>query len=544
MNEFIESTMGNWLDDISKRYGDNEAVVYVDRDIRINYRQFNDYCRQVAKGLLAIGVKKGDHVSVWAPNYPEWLALIFATAKIGAALVTVNTDYKRYELEYLLSQSDTHTLLMASGHKGIDYISIVEKLLRETSNGTFPKLENIIFMPKDKEEEPPRGFTSFKQMIDFGSNISDEQLNEIQQMVKPHDVTNIQYTSGTTGHPKGVMLTHYNLLNNAKFIGDSMNLTAQDRYCISVPFHHCFGLVLSILNCVTHGATMIPIDAFSPTKVFNVVEKEKCTALNGVPAMFKIMLNHKEIGSYDLSSLRTGIMAGALCPIQDMIQAKEKMNMADIVIVYGQTESSPGITMTTLDDTLETRVSTVGRNFPGVEVKIVDIVTKKDVPDGSPGEIVARGYNIMKGYYNMPDKTIETIDKDGWLHTGDIGICENGYYCIVGRIKDMIIRGGENIYPKEIEELLDKHIGIRESQVVGIPSEVYGEEVVACIIKEEGYNITEEEVQRYVDANMSRHKVPSKVYFFTDFPTTASDKVQKFKIKESCIEKERQYTKF
>jgi len=350
-------------------------------------------------------------------------------------------------------------------------------------------------------------------------------------------VTNMQYTSGTTGFPKGVMLTHYNILNNGMTIGDGMSLTPADRFMICVTFFHCFGLVLSIMACVTHAATMVPVDAFSPVPVMATIEKERCTALNGVPTMFIFLLEHPEFRKYDLSSLRTGIMAGSPCPIKVMRQVADEMHMTEVVIVFGQTESSPGITMTTTDDPLELRVSTVGRLFPGVEGKIIDPETGKELPPDSPGEICTRGYHVMRGYYNMPEATRNAIDPDGWLHTGDIGTCDSaGYYRITGRLKDMIIRGGENIYPREIEEYLYLHPAVQDVQVIGIPSKKFGEEVMACVIVKEGMTLTGDEVKDYVRTNMDRHKVPAHVQFVQSFPMTASGKIQKYKMREQAIE--------
>lgn len=529
MNEFMNYTIGEWLDIAAIKYEKNEAMVYVDRDIRMNYKELNNYCNRIAKGLIAMGIKKGDHVAIWAENYPEWLALIFATAKIGAVLVTINPNYKNGELQYLLEQSDTHTLFMGSGTKENDFIDVFSKL--EITQ--LPRLKNVIFIPRNSNECIPYGFNSFENVVNFGKNISDEELEGKSKEVNCHDVTNIQYTSGTTGKPKGVELTHYNILNNAKFIGDNMHLTENDRYCISVPFFHCFGLVLSIMSCVTHGATMIPIDVFSPTKIFKIIEKERCTAINGAPAMFKMLLNHKDFKNVDFSSLRTGIMAGALCSEDIMKRVNEEMHIKDIVTVYGQTEASPGITMTTVDDILKTRVSTAGKPFPNVEVKLVDTDGNEILENYVEGEICARGYNIMKGYYNKPEETARVI-KNGWLYTGDLAYRDvNGNYVIKGRKDDMIIRGGENIDPIEIENFLNKYPGINEAQVFGVESEIFGKEVAVCIIKEEGFYLDEQEVIEYVRKNMSKHKVPSYINFVNEFPKTAKGTIEKYKMREN-----------
>jgi len=548
MDEFINCTVGDYLDKAAIKFADNEAVVYVDRDIRMTYKEFNDNCRKVSKGLIALGIKNGDNVAVWAPNYPEWLALIFATAKIGAVLVTVNTEYKKFELEYLLTQSDSKALFMGSGFKGSNYIEIVKELIPEIKNGSlniqsdiFPLLNNIIFMPrlkgnsKGEYEDTPENYTSFNEIIKLGESITDEALDLLQNEVKPDDVTNIQYTSGTTGFPKGVMLTHINILNNAKDTGDIMALDEKDRFCISVPFFHCIALTTAILSSVTHGSTMVPIDSFSPVKVFEVVEKEKCTALNGAPAMFKIMLDHPDFEKYDLTSLRTGIIAGAVCPEQ--LVAKVMKYMKDLVIGYGQTETSPCNTMTTLGDTYKVRTATVGKPIKGVEAKIIDPNTGDEVPNNTRGEFCSRGYNTMKGYYKNPERTADTIDSDGFNHSGDLALCDDeGNYVVFGRINDTIIRGGENLDPIEIERLLNTHPDILEAWVVGVPSEIYGEEIAACIKKHADSKLTEQEVKDFASANISRTKVPFYVDFFEKFPSTASGKVQKYKLREIMAE--------
>ena len=378
---------------------------------------------------------------------------------------------------------------------------------------------------------------NWQDLIDKSDSISDEELFKIQKGLHFHDVINMQYTSGTTGFPKGVMLTHYNILNNGKCIGDCMNFSHEDKLCITVPFFHCFGLVLGIMACVTHGTTMVPVDYFQPLKVMQALESESCTAVHGVPTMFIAMLEHADFKKFKFTKLRTGIMAGSPCPVKVMKQVVENMGMTEITIVYGQTEASPGCTQTTVDDSIELRVSTVGRELPYIECKVVNPETNEEVPAGVNGEFVARGYNLMKGYYKMPEATAQAIDKDGWLHTGDIATRdENGYYKITGRIKDMIIRGGENIYPKEIEEFLYSHPDVKDVQVIGVPSKDYGEEVMACIVLKEGSTITEDDIKNYVKGHMSRHKTPKFVRFMDSFPMTASGKIQKYKMREAAIE--------
>ncbi|AEY66376.1 AMP-binding protein [Clostridium sp. BNL1100] len=540
MEKLIEITVGSLLDDMAKRYPDHDCALYTDRPFRKTYSEFNELCNKVAKSFLKMGIKKGDHVAIWATNVPEWLITLFASAKIGAVLVTVNTNYKVFELEYLLKQSDTNTLVLLDGFKDSNYIQIINELCPELKNsepGSFhseklPYLKNIISVSTEKHP----GMFSWDDIIEFGRDISDEELYNISNSLDCHDVINMQYTSGTTGFPKGVMLTHYNIINNGMCIGDCMHFTHEDKLCIPVPFFHCFGLVLAIMACVTHGTTMVPVDYYSPLKVMNAIQSERCTAVHGVPTMYIAMLDHADFSKFDFSSLRTGIMSGSPCPIKVMEAVVEKMNMKDITIPYGQTEASPVCTQTRIGDSLELRVSTVGRALPFIECKIVDPETNQDLPDGVPGEFVARGYNVMKGYYKMPEATAQAIDDDGWLHTGDLATRdENGYYKITGRIKDMIIRGGENIYPKEIEEFLYTLPEIKDVQVIGVPSKVYGEEIMACIILKEGCVLTEEQVKEAVKANMARHKTPKYVGFLDSFPMTASGKIQKYKMRENAI---------
>ena len=376
----------------------------------------------------------------------------------------------------------------------------------------------------------------FSDIKEMGRGIPDERLDEIKRSLDVHDIVNMQYTSGTTGFPKGVMLTHFNIVNNGKGIGDCMNFSENDKLCIPVPFFHCFGLVLAIMASVTHGTGMVPVYFYNPLKVMKAIQSERCTAMHGVPTMYIAILEHPDFAKYDFSSLRTGIMAGSPCPVKVMQDVIDKMHMSEITITYGQTEASPACTMTTVHDSLERRVATVGKSMPHVETKIVDPETGETLPPHVPGEFCARGYNIMRGYYNMPEATAQAIDADGWLHTGDLAMVdEDGYYKITGRIKDMIIRGGENIYPKELEEFIYTHPKVKDVQVIGVPSQKFGEEVMAYVILKEGEQMTEEEVLDFVRANMARHKVPSYVRFIAQFPMTASGKIQKFKLREMAI---------
>lgn len=538
--EFIENTLGGVLDDLSKNNPNGWAVRYTDRNYFRTWKELNDEADLIARGMMSLGVKKGDHVAIWATNTPEWILTLFAAAKIGAVLVTVNTNFKIFELEYLLRQSDTKLLVMIGGFKNNDYVATVNELLPElkTTSGEIesehlPFLKRVVFAGK----ETPEGMLNFEDLKILGGDFPIEIYEENKKTLNTHDVVNMQYTSGTTGFPKGVMLTHYNILNNGKTIGDGMKFTKNDKLCITVPFFHCFGLVLAMMACITHGTTMVPVERYSPVPVMNAISVEKCTAVHGVPTMFIAMLEHAQFNNFDFSSLRTGIMAGSPCPIEVMKKVIDKMNMREIVIVFGQTEASPGCTMTTTSDSIDKRVNTVGRAFPGVECKIIDPESGEELPINTPGEFCARGYNIMKGYYKMPEATAQAIDKDGWLHTGDLcTVDEDGYYKVVGRIKDMIIRGGENIYPKEIEECLYTCDKVSDVQVIGVPSEAYGEEVMACVILKEGEEMTEEEVKEFVGARMAKHKVPRYVRFVNSFPTNAAGKIQKFKMREEAIE--------
>ncbi len=538
--EVLNQTVGQLMADLARDHADKIAIKYNDRDYTRTWAQLEEEVTALAKGWLKLGIKKGDHVAIWATNVPEWLLTFLSSAKIGAILVTVNTSYKGFELEYLLRQSDTKALVLTDGFKDANYINIINEVCPElqfAENGEvqsekFPYLKHVLHVG----DNVPMGMGSFADLKELGKDISDEQLQEVIDTLVPDDVINMQYTSGTTGFPKGVMLTHNNIINNGKTIGDGMNFTDKDRLCITVPLFHCFGLVLAFMASVTHATSMVPVDYFQSLKVLKACQEEHCTALHGVPTMFIALLEHPEFKNYKLD-LRTGIMAGSPCPIKVMRQVISDMGMKDIVIVYGQTEASPGCTMTTIFDPIEARVNTVGRAFPGVETKIIDPETGEDCPPHKTGEFCARGYNIMKGYYKMPEATAQAIDKDGWLHTGDLStVDEEGYYKIVGRIKDMIIRGGENIYPKEIEEFLYTHPNIKDVQVIGVPSKQYGEEVMACIILKKGVEMTEEEVKAYVKSHMARHKTPSFVRFMDGFPVTASGKIQKYRLREEAID--------
>ncbi len=539
--KFIDKTIGNMVKDIVRVIPDNIAVDYEQINYTRTWAEFDKETDRIAKAFMALGIQKGDKIAIWATNVPEWLLTLFASAKCGAVLVTVNTNYKIYELEYLLTQSDTKFLVLTKGFKDSNYVEIVKNLVPDLENSAdgkvnsdkMPFLDRIIFAGDTDES----GLLPFSKLYDLADQVSDQEYQQRFDSLDAHDVINIQYTSGTTGFPKGVMLTHYNIVNNGLTIGNGMSLTSDDKLCICVPLFHCFGLVLAVMACLTHSSTMVPVDYYSPIPVMTAIQNKKCTAVHGVPTMFIAMLEHPRFAEFDFSHLRTGIMAGSPCPIEVMKKVVDKMNMSDIVIVFGQTEASPGCTMTKTSDSLEHRVSTVGRAFDGVECKIVDPDTNEEVPVGVAGEFVARGYNIMKGYYKMPEATSLAIDSEGWLHTGDLcTVDSDGYYKVVGRIKDMIIRGGENIYPKEIEDFLYTHEKVSDVQVIGIPSKQYGEEILAYVILKSGETMTADELKAYVRANMARHKVPSHILFVDSFPVTASGKIQKYKLREMAIE--------
>ncbi|PLR80802.1 AMP-binding protein [Bacillus canaveralius] len=539
MAELLTKTVGHLLEEKAHAHPDHEAVIYADRGLRLTYKQFNDYCRKIAKGLMKLGLDKGENIAVWSTNTPEWLACQFATGKMGAVLVTVNTNYQTSELEYLLQQSDSTTIILMEKYKDSSYLNMLYEIVPELKNSQpgmlkssrLPFLKNVIVLGENRYP----GTYSWSDLLELAEEVSENQLNERLNSLDPDDVINMQYTSGTTGFPKGVMLTHSNIVNNAYNIANCMKLTKEDRLCIPVLFFHCFGCVLGTLACVSVGATIVPVQEFNPKTVLKTVEAERCTGLHGVPTMFIAELNDPEFETYDLRSLRTGIMAGSNCPIEVMKAVIEKMGAREITIAYGQTESSPVITQTRTDDPIELRVETVGRALPSVEVKIVEPGTGKELPKGVQGELCTRGYHVMKGYYKNPLATKEVIDEEGWLHTGDLAIMdENGYCRITGRLKDMIIRGGENIYPREIEEFLYSHPKVLDVQVIGVPDSVYGEEVMAWVILKEGEACTAEDLRDFCRGKISRHKIPRYIEFTKAYPMTASGKIQKFRLREQA----------
>lgn len=538
--QLFDRTLGDWLEYWAAETPDNEYIVYSDRDLRFTWSAFNQRVDNMAKGLLAIGVTKGAHVGIWAQNVPDWLTFLYASAKIGAVAVTVNTSYKAHELAFILENSDMHTLCITDGVSGNDYVEIVNNLIPELktkqrgklNSERFPELKNLIYIGQEKH----RGMYNTAEMLLLGSNLPDDELLRIKKAVSCHDVVNMQYTSGTTGFPKGVMLSHHNIANNGYLTGEHMKFTQKDKLCVCVPLFHCFGVVLATMNCLTHGSVQVMVEKFDPLITLASIHKERCTALYGVPTMFIAELNHPMFNIFDMSSLRTGIMAGALCPVELMRKVNEKMFM-DITSVYGLTETSPGMTQTRVDDSFEIRCTTVGRAFEFTEVAIIDPATGEICEDGVQGEVCCRGYNVMKGYYKNAEATAQVIDKNGFLHSGDLGVKdENGNYSITGRIKDMIIRGGENISPREIEEFLYHMPGVKDAQVVAVASPRYGEDVGVLIIPHDEAEITAEDVRDFCKDKIARYKIPRYIFFLTEYPLTGSGKIQKFKLREMALE--------
>ena len=540
--DVIDATFSQVLDKMAETYPDQYAFKYPTLDYTRTYAQFRRDVDECAAALISLGVKAGDHVAVWATNVPEWYITFWATTKIGAVLVTVNTAYKIHEIEYLLRQSDTHTLVMIEYCKDINYRDIVSELCPELEtlapgkplySKNLPFLRNVVTVGFSMH-----GCLTWEQMLSRSTLIPREEVRRRASLVKPDDVCNMQYTSGTTGFPKGVMLTHRNIVNNGKTIGDRMDLSTADRMMIQVPMFHCFGMVLSMTSMMTHGGTLCPIPYFSPKSSLACVNDEHITCFNGVPTMFIAMFNHPDFAKTDFSYMRTGIMAGANCPADLMRRAADEMNMREIISVYGQTEASPGCTMGEVNEDIDHRVETVGSPFPGIECKVIDPETGEELPDGESGEFVARGFNIMKGYYKMPEATAQAIDKNGWLHSGDI-CCRtpDGYYKVTGRLKDMIIRGGENLYPREIEEFYLTNPKVRDVQVVGVPDERYGEECCAWVILHKGETATEEEMKEFGNASIARHKVPRYFMFVTEFPMNAAGKILKYKMRDESAER-------
>tara|TARA_B100000676_G_scaffold309521_1_gene373295 strand:- start:3284 stop:4933 length:1650 start_codon:yes stop_codon:yes gene_type:complete len=519
----LHQTIPANLADTVAAHGDNEALVSCHQDIRWTYTEFYREVQILARGLLAMGLEKGDRLGLWSPNYAEWTLTQYATAEIGVILVNINPAYRTHELAYALNQSGCRALVAAPSFKTSDYVSMVEAVRPEC-----PALEQVIFFWTPEWEA----------LRDESQGASVAALAACRDTLDPDGAINIQYTSGTTGFPKGATLSHKNILNNGFFVTGRQGFTHKDRLCIPVPFYHCFGMVMGNLGCTSRGATMvIPSDAFEPDTVLRAVEQERCTALYGVPTMFIAELGHPNFADFDLSELRTGVMAGSPCPVEVMKQCISEMHMSDVTICYGMTETSPVSTQTLPTDTIEQRTTTVGQVHPHVEIRVVDPETGETVPRGTTGEFCTRGYSVMSGYWNDEEKTAESIDADGWMHTGDLAVMDDdGYANIVGRIKDMVIRGGENIYPREIEEFLYTHPDIADAQVVGVPDSKYGEELLAAVQLRDGATLNDDEVRQYCRGKIAYYKIPRYVQFVSEYPMTVTGKIQKFKLREDAIE--------
>jgi fatty-acyl-CoA synthase len=532
--------LGDVLTRQAAQYPDKDALVYPELGLRWSFRQLEALAENCARSLAGLGIHKGERVALWSTNLPEWVVLFFGLAKIGAIMVTVNTLLRKHEVEYLLSQSEACTLILSQGFRDVDYVEVMYQIapeLRQHNNQTrlkcdkLPFLRHVIFLG----EQAPSGMITYKQLQEMGKSTPPGLLDSIALDVD--EVINIQYTSGTTGFPKGAMLSHHNIVHNGHWIGHTQQFSPEDRLCIPVPFFHCFGCVLGILGAYTWGAAIVPIVSFDPEKVLHAVAVERCTALYGVPTMYIAELEHPSFAKYDLSSLRTGIMSGAPCPESLMRKVIQDMHMPEITIAYGLTEASPVITMTDLNDTMDHRTQTVGKPLPGAEVKIVDAATDEPLPPEAVGELWVRGYLVMKGYYKKPDATREAIAQDGWLRTGDLASQDkDGYIKIRGRKKEMMIRGGENIYPREIEEFLRSHPKISDVAVYGVPHRKFGEEVAAAIRLKQGESATPEEITAFCKGQIATFKIPKYVQFVSEFPQTASGKLQKYKLQERAVQ--------
>lgn len=531
----IGKTIGDMLDEIASKHAKQEALVSVFENKRYTYAQFLNEVNRCARALMALEVKKGERVGIWSTNCAAWTILQFATAKTGAILVNINPAYRLHEIEFTLQQSECNVLLLGDGFKDADYIKMMRELVPELGENKlkskkFPHLRKFISLTGQNSP----GILTWVDFLTLGDQVSSKELAERQASLGFDEVINLQYTSGTTGFPKGAMLTHQGILNNGFGVGERMRLTHNDRLCIPVPFYHCFGMVLGNLACVTHGATMVlPAPHFSPLATLQAVAAEKCTALHGVPTMFVAELNHPDFAKFDCSTLRTGIMAGAPCPVEVMKRVIDEMHCREITIACGMTETSPVCNQTETDDPIEVRVGTIGKVMPHQEQKIIDPETGRVVPRGEQGELCYRGYHVMRGYYHNPEATKQTIDEEGWLHSGDLAVMdEQGYVKITGRLKDMICRGGEKIFPREVEEFLFTNPRIAEAYVIGVPDRYYGEEVMAWVRLKEAQSMSAEELRAFCKGRIMDYKIPKHVKFVTEFPTTVTGKIQKFKMRE------------
>jgi fatty-acyl-CoA synthase len=538
----IELCIGEILDQVAARYPESPALILRHENLRFNWSELQAAVERTARGLMALGFVRGDRIGIWATNISQWVLMQFATAKMGAVLVNLNLRFRSMELKFVLEQSGCKGLVLQHAFRDCDYVETLRQLAPELDvclpgqlhAAQLPQLRHVVYIG----ENPPAGMMSWSAMLAQSCRVSSAELHAREASLNSRDTINIQYTSGTTGAPKGAELSHYNVANNGRFIGDSMKLTEHDKVCIPVPFYHCFGMVLGNMACLTHASTMvIPADYFDPLATMQTIHEERCTAVYGVPTMFIAELSHPRFGEFDFTSLRTGIMAGSLCPIELMRRVIHEMHCTELTICYGLTEASPVITQTTTDDTLQRKVTTVGRALPHTEIKIVDPRTGNEVPFGENGELCTRGYLVMNGYHNAPEATAATIEPNGWLHSGDLAsMDEHGYVTITGRLKEMIIRGGENISPREIEEFLFSFPGVKDVQVIGVPSENYGEEVMAWIIPHEGVTLEAAAIQSFCRGQIAGFKVPKFVKFVDSFPTTVTGKVQKFIMRNMAIE--------
>jgi len=529
--KLIGETIGMFFDRQVERFRDREALVVRHQKVRWSWGELGRRVDDLAAGLMTLGLERGDRVGIWSPNTSEWTLAQFATAKAGLVLVNVNPAYRRTELEYAMNKVECKALILAPALKTSNYLEIVSGLVKD---GKLPHLRHVIRLGAEKTP----GMLNFDDVATAGGNAEKVKLAELGPKLQFDDAINIQFTSGTTGHPKGATLSHHNILNNGYFVGEGLKLGENDRLCIPVPLYHCFGMVMGNLGCLTHGSTMVyPAEAFDPLATLQAVSEERCTALFGVPTMFIAQLDHPEFDKFDLKSLRTGIMAGSPCPIEVMKRVQSQMNMSEVTIAYGMTETSPVSTQCATDDPVERRVSTVGQVLPHIEIKIVD-AEGMAVPRGTTGEFCTRGYSVMKGYWNDPEKTSEAVDDGGWMHTGDLAVMdEQGYVNIVGRLKDMVIRGGENVYPREIEEFLYSHPKVQDVQVIGVPDPKYGEEICAWIKLRPGQSATAEEIREFCKGQIAHYKIPRYVEFVPEFPMTITGKIQKFVMREQTIGK-------
>jgi fatty-acyl-CoA synthase len=529
--KLIGETIGNFFDKIVEKYRDREALVVKHQNVRWSWGELGRRVDELAAGLVALGLERGDRIGIWSPNTYEWTLTQFATAKAGLVLVNVNPAYRRAELEYAMNKVECKALILAPALKTSNYLEIVNDLVKDRK---LPHLKHIVRLGTEKTP----GMLNFDDVAKAGANKEQAYLADLAPKLQFDDAINIQFTSGTTGFPKGATLSHHNILNNGYFVGEGLKLTPDDRLCIPVPLYHCFGMVMGNLGCLTHGSTMVyPAEAFDPLATLKAVSEERCTTLYGVPTMFIAQLDHPEFSKFDLKSLRTGIMAGSPCPIEVMKRVQSQMHMHEVTIAYGMTETSPVSTQCATDDPVERRVSTVGQVLPHIEIKIVDSEGKA-VLRGETGEFCTRGYSVMKGYWNDEEKTNEAIDDGGWMHTGDLAIMdEQGYVNIVGRLKDMVIRGGENVYPREIEEFLYRHPKVQDVQVIGVPDLKYGEEICAWIKLRDGHSATSEEIREFCKGQIAHYKIPRYIEFVAEFPMTITGKIQKFVMREQTIDK-------